>query len=310
MPERITRLLIAVAIAAIVALVSDRVNAEFSILRASVASTVFYDLIIGPVAGLCAFAWASFLTNRHARQSSIEATREEGARRERARLAREIHDTFAQGFAGIVLSLEAAEDLLERSPEAKKLCDRALWIARESLSEARSLLRATPPARECKSLREAVAHLAESVTRGTELRLDCSIEEISGPLTPETEAELLGIVREALSNVVRHANASEARVTLHSHEDQIQLCVEDNGRGFTSGDSRIAQGFGLTSMRDRARNLGGLLWIYSRQGQGTQVVAFFPASGEGSSEPCRNTIASASSSPTTTRWSAKVSSRS
>src|SRR5690242_21263408 len=119
MRERTTRLLIASVIGAVVAVVSNRVDAEFSSLRVSVASTVFNDILIGFVAGLCAFAWASLLTNRHFRRSLVKRMREEGVQRERARMAREIHDTFAQGLGGIVLSLEAAQDFLEQSPEAK-----------------------------------------------------------------------------------------------------------------------------------------------------------------------------------------------
>jgi|SRR5690242_643654 len=311
MRERTTRLLIASVIGAVVAVVSNRVDAEFSSLRVSVASTVFNDILIGFVAGLCAFAWASLLTNRHFRRSLVKRMREEGVQRERARMAREIHDTFAQGLGGIVLSLEAAQDFLEQSPEAKKLCDRALWIARESLAEARSLLRGSQSQQECKTFRDAVAQLAERITHGTGLRPTCSVAEISGALSAETESELLGIIREALSNVVRHADASEVHVSLRAQKDQFQLCVEDNGRGFNPGDPQTSRGFGLTSMRERASDLGGLLWIYTQPRQGTQVVAFVPVRAEEeSNKPWEDLIPSESPSPTTTWWSAKASSRS
>jgi len=277
MRERAQRILIGVAIALMIAAVNDRLDAEFTRLGIPVTSTFLNDLIVGAVAGVCAYAWASILAERGARRAWAEQHREEGVLRERARLAHEIHDTLAQGFAAIIVNLEAAGPSLGKSPEARALCDRALRIGREGLAEARSIVRGLRPmTHEGESLCRAVAAIAESVAGGTGLRVKSFVEEISGRIPPRVEAELLQIIREALSNVVRHSGAHEARVLMRAEGNLIQLCVEDDGCGFVPDHPSASQGFGLTSMRDRARKLGGVLWIYSLPGQGTQVAMCIP----------------------------------
>ena len=277
MRERAQRILIAVALALIVAAVNDRLDNEFTRLGIPLASTFLNDLIVGAVAGVCAYAWASILAERSVRQAWADRHREEGVLRERTRLAHEIHDTLAQGFAAIIVNLEEAGAYLAKSPEARSLCDRALRIGREGLAEARTLARGLRPlTHEGQSLCRAVATVAESVAGGTDLRVKSFVEEISGRVPPHVEAELLQIVREALMNVVKHAGAHEARVLMRAEGNLIQLCVEDDGCGFVPAHPSAAKGFGLTTMRERARSLGGVLWIYSSPGQGTQVAMCIP----------------------------------
>lgn len=277
MRERAQRILIGVALALIVAAVNDRLDNEFTRLGIPVASTILNDLIVGAVAGACAYAWASILAERSTRMAWAETHREEGVLRERARLAHEIHDTLAQGFAAIIVNLESAGGFLAKSPEARALCDRALRIGREGLAEARSIARGLRPmTHEGEGLCRAVAAIAESVTVGSDLRVKTFVDEISGRVPQHLEAEVLQIVREALTNVVRHAGAREARVLMRAEGNLIQICVEDDGCGFTPDAPSAAKGFGLTSMRERAQKLGGVLWIYSLPGQGTQVAMCIP----------------------------------
>jgi signal transduction histidine kinase len=308
MRERITRILVAASIGAFIVVLNYRLDIEFARHAYRPESTVLNDLIIGFVCGLCAYAWASLIADRQLRRSVAEKLRQEGALQERSRIAREIHDTLAQGFAAMVINIEAAHEILDENSEAQKLCQRALRIGRESLVESRSLLQGLHPQGQTnKNLRATIILLLRRLTEGTSLQFGCSIDDVSKHISPETEREILLIVREALNNVVNHASAKEVRVTLRVDGRQIHLCVEDDGCGFVPGDPFLVLGFGLTSMRERAQNLGGLLWIYTQPGQGTQLVAFIPISeeAEAGSRPCEIPIPFESSSPTTIRSYAK-----
>jgi signal transduction histidine kinase len=304
--DRTKRILIAAAIGTVIAVVTNRVDAELTRLAVPLDSTILDDLIIGFVAGLCAYSWASFLAERISRRSSAESLRQEGVLRERTRISCEIHDTLAQGFAGIVVNLEAACDFLGEAAEARTLTDRALRIGRESLAEARALLKdLRSPRQEGESLHGTVAHLASTLVEGTGLKATFFVDEIPRQVSPDTETELLRIIREAITNIVRHAVASELRVTVRADNNQIHLCVEDDGRGFETANAFETGKFGLTSMRERARRLGGVLWYFSQRGRGTAVIALIPVSRglDSRSEPCNITVPFESSSPTTTRSS-------
>jgi signal transduction histidine kinase len=287
MHERTKRILIAVALGLVVAAVNNRLDAEFARLAVSTAATPLNDLIVGSVAALCAYGWTSLSAERNAREALAEKLKQEGVLQERTRLAHEIHDTLAQGFAGMIISLEAATQFLESSPDARIFCERALRIGRESLAEARSLLRGLrPPALERQDLRRALARLTETLTEGAGLRTECLIEEMPAQLSPNTEAELFRIVQEAITNTVQHAHATRLRVTLRAPGNQLQLCVEDDGCGFLSRHAAADKRYGLTVMRERAKDLGGILWLYTQPGRGTQVIACIPVSNEPGSKSC------------------------
>ncbi|MGH9713850.1 MAG: sensor histidine kinase [Candidatus Acidiferrales bacterium] len=282
MGERFKRVLIAVALGLVVALACNRLDAEFARLGIPAESTFLNDLIVGLVAGLCAYGWASLLAERIRRQPLDEKLLHEGILRERMRIACEVHDTFAQGFAGMILNLEAARVCVGEHSETQQLCDRALRIGRESLADARSLLqvlRVGAQERQVENLSEAVKRLVELLTDGTRLRATCSVAEVSSLISADTETEILRIVKEAVNNVVKHAEASEVRVTLSANGDKIRFCVEDDGCGFVSPDPVPDATFGLTSMRERAKNLGGQLRLITHPGRGTRVIAFIPIPG-------------------------------
>lgn len=201
---------------------------------------------------------------------------------ERARLAREIHDTLAQGLTAIALHLEGALHHLTADPErARQRLERALQTARDSLEEARRSvvdLRAGPPAG--RPLGSALRSLARSFTSETGVRVRVRIDRIRA-LRPGAEAELFRIAQEALTNIQRHARATEAEIILHATARGVRLSVHDNGTGF---DPRTvgADHHGLLGMRERARLLGGTLRVVSRRRvpSGTMVVASLPV-GEG-----------------------------
>ncbi|MGH9738450.1 MAG: sensor histidine kinase [Candidatus Acidiferrales bacterium] len=275
MEERSKRVFIAVALGLLVAAINQLLDWELARLGVQPAATPLNDATIGLVAGWCAYAWASFLEERNSRAAFEEKLRHEGMVQERAMLAAEVHDTLAQGFAGIIINLEAQQEFLRGEPEAQRFAHRALKIGQQSLTEARSLLqglRMQPPVQ--KSLARSIEEMIEMLTGGTQVRAHCRIDAAANQLPAEIQWEVARIVREAVHNVVKHANAREVRVELSATYGQVRLCVEDDGCGFDSG--RPGEGFGLSGMRERTKSAGGLWWVYTQPSQGTQVIAVIP----------------------------------
>ena len=203
---------------------------------------------------------------------------------ERNRMAQEIHDTLAQGLAGIVLQLEAAEDVLgEGAEEARAHVSRARTLARESLGEARrSVWALRPQALESGDLATALRHFAGQLTTGTPILVEFSQRGTPCRLSPEAEFHLLRIGQEALTNAVNHAEASKIRVELVHDAQGVQLSVQDDGRGFGPRQQSSNRGFGIISMNERAERVGAQLTIFSEPGLGTRVVAMLPTRADGS----------------------------
>jgi len=209
--------------------------------------------------------------------SLASAERKTGMLEERQRLAREIHDTLAQGFAGIVVHLERAEqiDPLLQSP-AKPHLDLARSVAREGLEEARRMLAALrPEILTQRALPEALSRVCENWSRRTGVAANLSITGAPAPMHPDIELTVLRGVQEALANVARHAAARTAAVTLSYMEDVLVLDVQDDGQGFTPSGTG-GNGFGLTGMRERAESLQGSVSIESLPGEGTTVSMTLP----------------------------------
>lgn len=197
---------------------------------------------------------------------------------ERARMAREIHDTLAQGLTAIALHLEGALHHLTAQPErAKQRLERALETARASLEDARRSvldLRVAPLAG--RPLAAALRSLSRAFTSETGIRVRVRVEGTRA-LPLRVEAELLRIAQEALANVQRHAEATEVEITLRQTPRRVRLSVRDNGRGFDP-KAVAADRQGIVGMRERARLLGGTLRLASRRRapSGTTVVASAP----------------------------------
>jgi signal transduction histidine kinase len=212
--------------------------------------------------------------------------REAGAGDERQRMAREIHDTIAQGLTGIVTQLEAAQQTTIDAERERRI-DNAKRLARDSLAEARRSVQALrPQALENSRLPEA---LADEVARWSATSGVAGEVETTGEaraLHPEVEVTLLRVAQEALANVAKHAGASRAGVTLSYMEDVVSLDVRDDGAGFAvaeqnnghlAGETPTSGGFGLIAMRQRVTRLAGQLEIESEPGAGTAVSASLPA---------------------------------
>jgi signal transduction histidine kinase len=269
-------------------------NLAPAVLRGLLDRSVDLFLTLLPICLLgLAFAWlASVYIDRITRTSEeraeliaeLEASRAEvgrlshaaGVAAERERLAGEIHDTLAQGFTSIVTLLQAAESGLGRDEEqVRHRLDLAVRTARENLAEARALVRAgAPEALETGSLDEAVRRLVERTGEQLGVPADFRRTGTGLPLPTGVEVVLLRAAQEALSNVLKHAKASEVTVRLSYADSTVGLTVRDDGVGFVQdGDST---GFGLPGMRKRLEQVGGSLRISTAPGAGTEVRVEVP----------------------------------
>jgi signal transduction histidine kinase len=207
-----------------------------------------------------------------------EQRRQAAVLEERNRLAREIHDTLAQGFTGIVVQLEAAEDVLAETPaEAQAHMARARQLARASLAEARRSVRALRPrALTGGDLPTVLPRLVEQVTAQTSIRAQVQVHGTPAPLPPEVENALLRISQEALINTVKHAQARSVQLALTFDAAAVHLRVTDDGQGFDPQQATIREGFGLVSMRERAERIGGRFTLTSQATHGTTVLVVVP----------------------------------
>ena len=212
----------------------------------------------------------------------ITQAREAGVLDERQRMAREIHDTLAQGLTGIITQLEAAEQTRDRSAEWRRHVDNALALARESLTEARRSVRAVrPEPLESARLPDVLTELGGRWSALHDVRASVRTTGTPRPLHPEIEVTLLRAAQEALANVARHAAASRVGLTLSYMSDVVTLDVRDDGAGFDVTNGLAARkpdgGYGLTAMRQRVTRVGGQLAVESEPGGGTAVSASIPA---------------------------------
>ncbi|MDP9313254.1 MAG: GAF domain-containing sensor histidine kinase [Chloroflexota bacterium] len=197
------------------------------------------------------------------------------AAEERNRLAREIHDTLAQGLTAITLHLEAAQAFAEPKPElAQRKIAQALALARTNLEEARrSVLNLRAAPLEGRTLPEALKLLAQQFTAETGIVVTTTIDTRSR-LSSARENGLYRIVQEALANVRKHAAAGEVRIQLQQTAAELRLVIEDDGAGFEPEQvmPTAASGFGIRGMSERAHLMGGQLTIHSAPGTGTRVT--------------------------------------
>jgi signal transduction histidine kinase len=190
---------------------------------------------------------------------------------ERQRMAREIHDTLAQGLTGIITQLRAAQRVEDSDTHVKL----ALTLAQDSLTEARRSVAALQPHQlEDAHLPEAMTTLARNWSQSTGVDLHVEVTGDRVPLSPAIEVTLFRVAQEGLANVAKHADATRAGLTLSYTGTVVLLDIRDNGTGIHNPNGK---GFGLSSMRQRLRGVGGSLEIESTPGEGTAVSATVPA---------------------------------
>ena len=250
--------------------------------------------LVGVVFSLAMGLWVTRVLEHSAQRASLiqelESTRAElaalhhqqGMVAERERLAREVHDTLAQGYTSIVVLAQTAAAALPGDPvvAAERLAV-IEEVARENLGEARAMVAAfAPVALDSATLVEALQRLAERFGRetGTATRLDTSaVDGVETGLSRSEEIVLLRGAQEALANVRRHASASAVVLRLSrvgtGEAAQVSVHVEDDGVGF---DPAASPGVGLAGLRDRAEEVGGTVDVTSAPGSGTRVTVRVP----------------------------------
>ena len=237
--------------------------------------------------------WRVVLIEAIARQASlalhhtrvVDMHRREERRKaileERNRLARDIHDNLAQGFAAILMQLQAAQREASSAlpPNVTASIDTAVDLARTHLTEARRSVGALRPnVSQSEDIATALKRVVNLARRTAEVPIDLVAEELPR-LGDLVEREIVGIAQEALTNAVRHARAK--RITIRAEADRsvgLRLSVADDGRGVIS-DEPPSSGFGMTSMQERADRIGASLTIVTGPRKGTEVVlAWQPSS--------------------------------
>lgn len=208
-----------------------------------------------------------------------EQAREAAVLGERNRIARDIHDTLAQGFTGIILNLEAAGMTLRKQSVEAALhhLETAHGLAKSCLDEARISVHALrPPAQQPSDLRyQLEQQVGRVASTGVDARLVTRGEP--QPLALETQAELVRIAQESLTNVLRHAQARSVELSLNFSPGELRLCVADDGVGFDPAAGH--EGFGLQGMQERAQRIGAQFVVGSRLGAGSRIETILPLHG-------------------------------
>src|SRR5438046_689802 len=200
---------------------------------------------------------------------------------ERNRMARDIHDTLAQGFTGVIVQLEAAEDAIAccRRKEADEHLKRASGLARRSLSEARRSVHALrPQALQRGNFWDALKGIIKSTTVGTAVHTSFALRGKLPELSQVWQENLMHIGQEALTNALKYAHPHNFETRLSCNTKHLRLELRDDGDGFKVKDRH--DGVGLTGMRERVEQMGGELKITSLRGKGTKVVVTVPHNHE------------------------------
>jgi signal transduction histidine kinase len=197
---------------------------------------------------------------------------------ERNRLAREIHDTLAQGFVGVIRQLEVAKRMVDKdTAEANKHLDQAETLARYSLNEARrSVISLRQSLVKRVSLPEAIRDEASRFSEINDIPVNVNVSGQPVELKADDEESLLRVFQEAITNIGRHSSASMVDVDLSYNDGSIDLSIHDNGVGFNTRMKKQGS-FGIIDMKERVNLLKGKIKIESKPGRGTTVTIRVPA---------------------------------
>jgi signal transduction histidine kinase len=272
--EKVGRVLGSLVLGLVVGLANFALDVSFPQFHKVPPTTVFNDFVIGAAAGLLAYFWVTRQAARHALELSREKLTQEAIHQERKRMALDLHDTVCQAHTAATMHLERAQDSPEVS-EGREHLNRALQLVRGATTEMRCVLWDLYPEEMRKvDLRTALEYLAKSLTAGTGLNVHVSLDDNVQRLPHNVESGFLRISQEALSNVVRHANAHNVCIELLIDSGRVHLRVKDDGQGFRAEPEPGT--FGLASMESRTKALGGVWEIHSELGRGTEIHASIP----------------------------------
>src|SRR5882762_4348927 len=207
------------------------------------------------------------------------ATRQQDIREdERSRIAREIHDSLGQALTALKLQLVAAQDVAATETPAlsARLAETALMVDDLVKSVRRIATELRPPILDQLGLPAALEWLAHDFTRRTGIRCEPTIMPTDDVISRELGTALFRIVQEGLTNISRHADASQVQIALGVKSHCVTLEISDDGRGITEAATTGPGSLGILGMRERAAALGGVLEVAPRGGGGTRVTAWFP----------------------------------
>jgi signal transduction histidine kinase len=197
---------------------------------------------------------------------------------EKIQLGRELHDGIIQSLYATGLTFEAAKNLLAQNPAgAARQLDTGLKALNATIRDVRSYISGLSPENlRQQSFADSVHSLTQTLTGGRATEFDLKIDDSAAArLTDAQSTDLLQIIREAISNGLRHGDASKITVRLHESAGEIGLLIQDNGRGFDLA-KLIARGHGLDNLQARAERIGATLRITSAIGEGTRTVVTLP----------------------------------
>jgi len=206
-----------------------------------------------------------------------ERAEEAAAEKERANLARDLHDAATQTVFSMNLTAGAARIAVKSDPErVPALIDRLQELAQDALAEMRTLVRELRPGSVVdEGLVPSLERLAALRKRRDGLHVTLAVRgDEEG--TTEMKETIFRTAREALNNVAKHAGVKESRLELSFGAQEIALLVQDSGKGFETADARGSESFGLLAMRERIETLGGSLVVRSAPGAGTEIDARLP----------------------------------
>ena len=207
----------------------------------------------------------------------VVQAREAGILDERERMAGEIHDTIAQGLAGVITQIEATHQSWGDESEMRRHLDTAAEIARQSLADARRSVRDTKPTElDGSRLPAAISDVAHrwSTAAGVPVHVTSTGEQRTLPT--QIEVALLRATQEALANIGKHADANRAGITLSFTDDSIVLDIRDDGVGFDPTQQPRNDSYGLTAMRKRITQIDGEMHVESTRGEGTAISVKVP----------------------------------
>jgi signal transduction histidine kinase/ligand-binding sensor domain-containing protein len=231
-----------------------------------VYQTAWFALACFATIGLMVYGFHRLRVRRLTEQFQLVA-------QERARVARELHDSLLQGFAGVVFQLDGAWRQFDTDPEQSKLrLEGALDRADQAMREAREVLSTMRlPALDDHTLPEALAETGAKLTQDTQTAFYAKVKGIVVPLRYEVQANVFLIGREAIANAVRHAEAGRIDVLLDYTDKEFRLTLQDDGQGFDLKAENPSGHWGLHNMQERARNIGAAFDLETAPGKGTRI---------------------------------------
>jgi signal transduction histidine kinase len=216
------------------------------------------------------------LVERRKFQHRLKLLEQERAlQRERARIAQDLHDDLGSSLTRISLLTDLVKADKSNPDQVEIHADKISQSCYQTVRALEEIVWAVRPGSDTlQSLVEYIAHFANELfeSNGVACRLDLPHDLPRWPLPPEVRHNIFLVIKEALTNTLKHASATEVRIRAHASHDTLDVIVEDNGRGFDLGSRNAGdRGNGLGNMRRRAESIGGVLQLASKPGAGTTV---------------------------------------